>query len=174
MQVIDDLLQILLGLILPGHIGKANALGGLDIDLGTGPSGTEHQGVLAPGLLHELFAHVLADAEKNQQRKNDGQEEGQQRRGGLLHLLGEGGPGVIEALGQGGVVHGSGGVDGAIGFPGENDLVALHLHLADVLVLNHLHEGAVVRLRDLIAGNQGRNQKVKEQDHQQGNAVIIE
>ena len=66
-QVIHDLLQVFLGFVLTGHIGKADAVGGLDIDLGVGLAhAAEHHGArAAAGLFHQLFVHVVAQCHKD-------------------------------------------------------------------------------------------------------------
>ena len=61
MQVIDDLLQVLLGLVLTGHIGKVDALGGLDVDLGIGfAHAAEHHRVGPPPIFSMSFLFIEA------------------------------------------------------------------------------------------------------------------
>ena len=61
-----------------------------------------------------------------------------------------------------------------IRYPSETHLAAVHLRLVDLAVLDHPHEGAVVHLRDLIAYHQRGHDQVEQQNHQQGDAIVIE
>ena len=174
MEVVDDLLQVLLGLVLSGHICKADAMGGLHIDLGVGLAcAAKHHGTGAAAcLFHELFVHLVAD-EAEQQDGQGKPDQKAQHRGALLHdLAGEGGTSVIQALGQAGVIHETGLVDLLFFFIGEHDLVGLDVHLADVLLLGHAHKGAVVHLLDLTFGEPGHKNKVEHQQHQQHDGVV--
>ena len=56
-QVIHDLLQVFLGLVFTGHIRKADAVGGLHIDLGVGfAHAAKHHGTrAAAGLFHRFW-----------------------------------------------------------------------------------------------------------------------
>ena len=107
MQVIHDLLQVLLGFVLASHIGKADAVGGLDVDLGVGfAHAAEHHGARAAArLIHQLFVHVVAQCHKDDNRQHEAGEEAQQGRGLLHDLAGELGPGVVQALRKVGVTH---------------------------------------------------------------------
>ena len=73
MKEIYNFRQKLLGFILTGNIRKADAVGGLHIDLGIGfAHAAEHHGPrAAAGLFHQLFVHLVADEAEQQ----DGQQE---------------------------------------------------------------------------------------------------
>ena len=165
MEIVHDLLQVLLGLILAGHVGKVDALGGLHIDLGIGLPGAEHHGAGASGPVRQLLGHQLADGDEHDDGQDPRQHKAQQRRGLLYNVPGELRSGVIQPLGQVRVVHGAGLIDLAAVLVGEDDLVVLHLHLADLLVFGHGHEGAVVHLLHRVPGHQGHQQKVDQQQH---------
>ena len=175
MQVVDDLLQIVLGLILARHIGKADAaVGGGDIDLGVAVAQPEHHGI---GPAAHLFAHLLieelAEGDKNHDRQNPCQEKAHQR-GGLLHdLAGELGAGGVQTLGEAGVVHHTGFVDGLAVLIGKQDLVAFDLHLADLALFGHGHKGAVIHLLDLPFGDERQDEGVKDHQHQQHDGIVV-
>ena len=174
MEVVDDLLQVLLGLVLSGHICKADAMGGLHIDLGVGLAcAAKHHGTGAAAcLFHELFVHLVAD-EAEQQDGQGKPDQKAQHRGALLHdLAGEGGTSVIQALGQTGVIHETGLVHLLLVLIGKNDLVGLDIHPADLFFCGHGHKGAVVHLFDLTFGEPGHKNKVEHQQHQQHDSVI--
>ena len=173
-EVVDDLLQVLLGLVLSGHICKADAVGGLHIDLGVGfACAAKHHGSGAAAcLFHELFVHLVAD--KAEQQDGQGKpDQKAQHRGALLHdLAGELGPGIVKPLGQARVVHQAGLVDLLFFFIGEHDLVGLDVHLADLFFCGHGHKGAIVHLFDLTFGEPGHKNKVEHQQHQQHDGVV--
>ena len=175
MEVVDHLLQILLGLVLTGHVGKADAaVRGLDVDLGVGLAHAEHHGACAAArLIRQLLGHELADADEDDQRQHPAQDA--QERGHLLHdLTGELRAGGVEPVYQLRVVQHAGLVDLAAVLVGEDDLVGLDLHLADFLVLRHGHEGAVVHLLHLLPCQQRHGEEVEQQQHQQRHNIIIE
>ena len=96
-----------------------------------------------------------------------------QHRRGLLHdLAGEGGSGIVQPLGQAGVVHQAGLVDLRLVLIGKDDLVGFNVHTADVLLLGHGHKGAVVHLFDLALLHPWQQHKVEEQQHQQHEGVV--
>ena len=175
-EVIDHLLQILLGLVLTGHVGKADAaVRGLDVDLGVGLAHAEHHGACAAaGLVRQLLGHELADADEQKDRQHPRQQDIQER-GHLLHdLAGELRAGGVEPVHQLRVVQHAGLVDLAAVLVGEDDLVGLDLHLTDLLVLRHGHEGAVVYLLHLLPCQQRHGEEVEQQQHQQRHNIIIE
>ena len=171
-EVIDYLGETLLGLVLARHVCKLDALSALDIDLGVGLA--EGQGVGPAGALHELFAHQLTEAHKDDDGQYPADEEGEYRVRLLDDLAGELGAGVRKALREIGVRHHAGLVDGGLVLVGEEDLVVLllHLHLAELLFGGHVHEGAVVHLLYLPLGEPGHGEEVEEQQHQQHDDVI--
>ena len=167
MQVVDDLLQVLLGFVLTGHIRKVDALGGLDVDLGIGFShAAEHHRVGAAHLFHELFVHKVAQRGEEDDGQHEPEQEAEDGRGLLHDLAGKRSPGVIQALGEAGVVHQAGPVDLGLVFVGKDDLVALNVHTADVLILCHAHKGAVIHLFDLALAHPRYQNEVEEQKHQ--------
>ena len=90
MEVVDHLLKVLLRLVLARDIGKADALRGLDVDLGVGFAHAEHHGACAAaGIAHHLFIHVLAEADEDDYRQHPSQQEAEKRRGLLNYLLRE-------------------------------------------------------------------------------------
>ena len=79
MEIVDDFRQILLGLILTGHIGEFDAVGGFDIHLGVALAHVEHHGVGAAHFLHELFGHPLPQTDEDHQRQDQGEQQIHQR-----------------------------------------------------------------------------------------------
>ena len=71
MEIVYDLGKAFLRLILAGYIVKADAVRGLDIDLGVALSHAEGHDILAAHLIHELFAHELAKNDKDDKRQNE-------------------------------------------------------------------------------------------------------
>ena len=174
-EVVDDLRQVLLGLVLAGHIGKLDALGGLDVDLGVGLAHIEHQGVAAAHFLHQAAGDDLTDGDKDHQRQDPAQDIRQQ--GSLLDLLAGGGDaGVQEPLHQAVVRHDGGLVDGFAVGGGKEDAVALllDLHLADLILLGHGDEGVVVHLLDLVLRQPGHGQQVEQQHQQYHDHVVVD
>ena len=175
-EVVYDLLKVLLGLVLTGHIGKADALGGLDVDLGIGLAHAEHHGVaVSAHFLHHIAGNELADADKEDQRQHPAQNAHQQ--GGLLHLLAGGGDARVQQTLHQPVIGNDGRfIDGLIVLTGEQDAVALllYLHLPDLFLLRHGDEGVVVHLTDLVLRQPGHSQQVEQQQHQHRNNVIVE
>ncbi len=161
MEVIHDLRQIFLGLVLSGHIVKADAIAGGDVDPGVALSQAEGHGVGAARVRHHFFCEILPQRRKDQNGQQKGQEKAQQRRGGLLRHPGELRPGGIEPLRQRGIVHFASLVDLRPVLIGEEDLGILHLHGPDVLFLDHLHEGAVVHLLHLGPQQQRRHHQIE-------------
>ena len=172
MEVLHDLLEIVLGLVLSGHVGEFDALGGLDIDLGVGLA--EGHGVGAAHVLHHAPGEILPQGNKD----DDGQDPGQQKAEDGIRLLddlaGELRAGVLQHLFQVRIRDHAGGVDGGLILVGKDDLVLLllDLHLAQILVFRHVHEGAVIHLLDLLAGHPGHGQEVEQQQNQHGHAVV--
>ena len=160
---------------MPGHVGKADALGGGDVDLGVAPAQAEGHGALAAaGLLHELFAHVLAQPDKDEDGQDKGEQEAPDGGDGLLDHPGKIRPGVVEPLGEGGVLHGGRLIDHGPVLVRKQDPGVLHLYRADVLLVDHVHEGAVVHLRHLLPGEERGDQGVEQQNDQQNDAVVVE
>ena len=119
MQIIHDLCQAFLGLILPRHIGKIDALRRFDVDLGVGLSKSKGHGVGTAGPVHQFFGHKLSDCDKHHQRQDPRQQEGQNGRLLLDFLSVEGNTGVVKALRQVRVLHHSGFIDGGLLFVGK-------------------------------------------------------
>ena len=151
MEVVDDLGEIFLGLVLPGDIGKLDALGRFDIDLGIGFPHVEHHGIAAAHLFHQLAREDLSQDHKKDQGQDPAQDAHQE--GGLLDLLpGGGDPGIQKPLDELRVGNHSRFVDGLFVFVGEEDAVALflELHLADLALLGHGDKGIVVHILDPV------------------------
>ena len=147
-QVIDDFGEVLLRLILTGHILEVDALRGRHVDLGLiAAHAEEHAVATAP--LHELAAEILADGEEDDERQDPGEEEAHDGRGLLLDILVELRAGGMQAVDKLRVIHEAGLVLLVILLAREENLVVLDFHLADLLVLRHIHERAVIDLLDL-------------------------
>ena len=174
MQIIDDLLQVLLGFVLTGHIRKADAVGGLHIHLCVGfARAAKHHGARAAAcLFHQLFVHLVADEAEQQDGQHEPQQKAEHRRTLLHDLAGELCTCVVQALGQAGIVHQAGLVDLLVVLIRKNDLVGLDIHLADVFLLGHAHKGAVVYLLHLTLGQPWHDHKVDDQQHQQHDGIV--
>jgi len=173
-QVVDDLGQVFLGLVLTGDVGELDALGGLDIDLRVRAAEPEHHGVRPAGLVRHALEHELAEGDKKHDRQQPRQQKRQKRRHLLDDLAREFRAGVLQAVDQVGIVHRAGLVDLGVVFVREDDLVVLHLHAADLFVLRHGHERAVVDLLDLPLAQPRHGEEVDEQQHEQCHGVVIQ
>ena len=174
MEIIDDLRQILLGLVLTGHVVKANSLGGLHIHLGIGLAHIEHHGIAAAHFLHQLPGHELPQGDEDQNGGHPAQNIHEQ--GGLLDLLAAGrNTGVQQSLDKL-AVRGdhSGFVDGFLILAGEQDPVVglLNLRPADLALFRHRHKGVVVHLLNLILGQPGHGDEVEQHHQQHGHHVV--
>ena len=173
MEVVHDLGQVLLGLVLAGHVGKADAVRGLDVDPGVGLAHPEGHAVLAAHLLHHLFAHILPQPDEDGQRQHKGQQKAQNGRALVADAV-KGGAGFVQPLGQGGVVHGPGLVELGIVLVGKGDLGAGDLHHTDVFFLDHIHEGAVVHLVDLRPHQHGRYDQIEQAQNGQHQNIVVD
>ena len=173
MEVIHNLLQTLLRLVHAFHVGKFDAVGGLNVDPGVGLAAVEHHGIGAAGSVHELFGHKLPQRGKKHDGQNPVQQDGDQRRGFLDNLPAECRAGVIKPGYQLRIIHEAGFVYLGSVLVGEEDLVVLYLHLADFLTFRHGDKGAIVHLHNLPPGNPGHQQEVEQhqRDHDQGVVV---
>ena len=174
MEIIDDLRQILLGLVLTGHVVKANSLGGLHIHLGIGLAHIEHHGITAAHFLHQLPGHELPQGDEDQNGGHPAQNIHEQ--GGLLDLLAAGrNTGLQQSLDKL-AVRGdhSGLVDGFFILAGEQDPVVglLDLRPADLALFRHRHKGVVVHLLNLILGQPGHGDEVEQHHQQHGHHVV--
>ena len=174
MEIIDDLRQILLGLVLTGHVVKANSLGGLHIHLGIGLAHIEHHGITAAHFLHQLPGHELPQGDEDQNGGHPAQNIHEQ--GGLLDLLAAGrNTGVQQSLDKL-AVRGdhSGLVDGLFVLAGEQDPVVglLDLRPTDLPLFRHRHKGVVVHLLNLILGQPGHGDEVEQHHQQHGHHVV--
>ena len=175
MEVVDHLLQVLLGLVLAGHVVKLDALGGLDVDLGAGLAHVEHHGVSAAHFLHHAAGDDLPDADEQEQRQHPGQDIQQHRA--LLDLLAGGGHVRVQQTLHQTVVGDDGGlVDGRLLLVRKQDAVALllDLHAAQLALLRHGHEGVVVHLLDLMLRQPRHGQQIEQQQHQQRHDIVVE
>ena len=171
-QILDDLRQVLLGLVLSGHVGELDALGRFDVDTGLALPHAEHHRVAAHAV-HELFLHVLPQPPEEQQRHDPRQQHADDRRRLLDDLAGELGARLVEALRAPRVVHRPGAVHlFALGV-GEEDLILLDVDLADLFLFGHPDERAVIHLVDLRAHDPRLGQQVEEHQHEHGDHVII-
>ena len=173
-QIIHDLLQVFLGFILTGHIRKADAVGGLHIDLGVGLAhAAEHHGPrAAAGLFHQLFVHLVADETEQQDGQHKPDQEIEHRRPLLHDLAGKLCSGIIQALGKLRVIHQASLVDLLFLLIGKNDLIGLDIHTADVLFLGHGHKGTVVHFLHLTLAHPRQQHKVEQQQDRQHDGVV--
>ena len=173
MEIVHDLGKAFLRLVLPGDIVKADAVRGLDVDLGIALSHAEGHDILAAHLIHELFPHELAENNKDDQRQNERQKIAQHRRHGLLNILGKFRAGIVQALRERRIVHNAGHVDRIVVLVGKYDLRIAHIDLADLLFGDHAHKGAVIRLLHVLPVQKRRDEDVEKKQRNERNGVII-
>ena len=174
MEEIDYLLEQLLGLVLSGDVGKADAGRRGDIDLRAGIAHAE--GHRASGTVHHLahsFRKYLPEDDKEQYREEPAYEEGEKGRGLCDYLGGKLCARLVQTLGQRRVVHKSGLIYLFIVLVGKKDLVILYLYLADILLVDHIHKGAVIGLDDRGFGELRYDKGIEHYKHQQHDAVIV-
>ena len=169
-EVIYDFSQAFLRLVHALHIGKADAVGGFHIHLGVGF--VEGQGIGAAHFIHHLPGQELPDGGEHHQRQNPGQHEAEEGRGFLNDFAGELRPGGVEPIGAAGILHQAGFENFILLFIGENNLVFLHIHPADILVFGHGHEGAVVHLLNLPLQKPGHGQRVEQRQNQHHHQIV--
>ena len=139
MEEVHDLTEQLLGLVLAGHIGKADAGGGGDVHLGPRAAAhTEHHAVPAHGLFHPPVEEI-PDQQEGQQGEDPPHQNGGEQAGLGVDLL-ELGPAFKQALRPAGVICDGGAVDIFRGLVSEGDLIPLNLHLSHIFVVGHGHE----------------------------------
>ena len=110
MEEVHDLAEQFLGLVLAGHIGKADAGGGGDVHLGPGAAAhAEHHAVPAHGLFHPAVEEI-ADQQEGQQGEHPPHQDGGEQAGLGIDLL-ELGPAFKQAVRPAGVVCDGGAVD---------------------------------------------------------------
>ena len=172
MQIIHDFGEVLLGFVLTGHVRKLDALRGFHVHLRVGFARAEHHGVRTAHFLHHLLGEHLPQANKNHNGQHPAEQKAQNGRHLLLNFAGELRPVVIQALGQFRVAHQAGLVHLLVVLVGKEDLVVLQLHLADVVVVGHLHEGVVIHFFDLPLTDRGHDQHIKQQKKQNHDTVI--
>ena len=173
-QILDDLLEVFFRLVHAFHIAEANAVRRFHIDLRVGLAHIEHQGSgSAAGLVHHLFGQDLAQDDEHPDRQKPGEQEGCQRRSLFHNLAGKLSPGGMESFHKTGVFHQSGSVKLGVIFIGKDDLIALNLDLADLLILRHGHERSVIHFGDRLLRNSRRDQRIEQEKQQQNNQVEI-
>ena len=176
MQVLHNLGQALLGFVLARHIGEFDALGGFHIDLGIALAQTEHHGIGSSGLIHHLFGHELSEADEQDHRQPPGEQEIEPRGSFLNDLAPGGNTGIQQTLGEFGIGHHTGLIDGSAVLAGKEDQVFLGLNLcgADIPVLHHGDEGVVIHFMDLAFGQPGHEQEIEQHEQQKHQAIIID
>ena len=127
-----------------------------------------------PNLLIIRLLMQLPNAHKEQDGHQPTQQEGQDGGHLLLDLTGELRPRCLEPIHQVRVGHEAGLVDLFLVLVGEQNLIVLHLHLADLFLLGHGHEGAVVHLLHLPLAQPGQCQEVEQQKRHQDDAIVID
>ena len=158
-QIVDDLGQVFLRLILSGHIAEADAGGGLHVNLRAAFSHAEHHGISAH-FVHRSLVHPLAQAHKDRDGQHPGKQEAHEG-GRLLHdLLREYRAAFMQPFRQPRIEHRPGLVDLRIILIGEDDLIAFHLNLTDIFLVDHVHEGAVIHLPDAGLQHAGHDEEI--------------
>ena len=173
MQIVDDLLQVFLGLVLARNIGEVDALGGLNIDLDVAAAHAEHHRVAAAELVRHLLGHILPEGDKDQDGEHPAENVHEQR--GLLDLLAlEGNARLQKPGGEVVVRHHGGLVDNSLVLIGKENAVVLLLNfdLADLVLLDHLDKGVVVHLLDLVLREPRHGKEIEEKYREHGDGVV--
>ena len=172
MEEVHDLVEQFLRLVLPGHIGKADAGGGGHIYFCPGAAAhAEHHAVLAAhGLLHPAVEEI-SDEHKGHQGQHPVHQQGGHGGGLGIDLL-ELGPGVVKALGAPGIFRSHGLVNLAF-FVREQDLVVPDLHLVDLFFVRHGHEHIIGHILDAIFVHGGEQGGVEQQQDGQGEQIVV-
>ena len=138
------------------------------VDLRLLAAHAEHErAATASRFLHELAAEILPDGEKDEDRQHPRHEEIDERRRLLLDVLRELRAGGVQAVGERRIVHDARAVFFCIIRIREENLVLLDLDAADVLLLDHVHERAVVHLLELCLLEIGTRHLIEEQHEEQ-------
>ena len=176
LQVGDDLLEIVLCLLLTGHIREADAVARLHVDPGIAPAkasgAAEHHRIVSAHGLHQLAPHPVADKHEQNDGHHPGYQESDKGRGLLHDLRGKLCAGSGEPVHQAVVLlHDAGLVHLRVVLVGKDDLVRLDLDVSDLLVLCHLHECAVVHFLHLGGVVHGNCDKIQNKQNDEGNDV---
>ena len=105
---------------------------------------TEHHGILAACLFHQLLRKESSKYPEQQKRHNHRYQKAHKRGCPRLDFFRELRTAVIEPLCQVIVRHESGLVDCALRLIRKCDLCAVDLYLTDIFILGHLHECSVI------------------------------
>ena len=171
MQIIDDLGQVFLRLILTRHIAETDARGRLHVNLRIALSHAEHHGVSAH-FVHRPLIHPLADGHKDHNGQHPGNQKAHDGRRLLYDFGSELSAGVMQTFRQTRIIHQTRFVNLGIVLIGEKDLVILNLHLTDILLFRHIHEGAVIHFDDLCLQHSGHHQKIQQQQNEHHYDII--
>ncbi len=176
MQVVDDLGEVLLGLVLARDVVKLDALGRLDINLGIGLPHVEHHEVVPAHFVHHLAGHILPQCDKDDDRQHPAEDIHQQR--GLLDLLSRGGNARVQQPLDKPFVIGEHRrfVDGFLILIRKQDpiFLLLDLHLADLALFGHGDKGIVIHLFDLMLGQPWHGDKVEEHHDQHRDHIVVQ
>ena len=173
MQIVDDLLQVFLGLVLARNIGEVDALGGLDVDLDVAVSTQAEHHRVAAELVRHLLGHILPERKEDQNGQHPAENVHEQR--GLLDLLAlEGNARLQKPGGEVVVRHHGGLVDNSLVLIGKENAVVLLLNfdLADLVLLDHFDKGVVVHLLDLVLREPRHGKEIEEKYREHGDGVV--
>ena len=176
MQIVHDLPQAVLGLVLTGHIGELDALGGFDIDPGVAPAEAEGHRIGPAGPVHHLLCHILSEQIEQRKRQNPAEQQRDPGAGLFddlavaVHLV------VQQPLGQIRVGEHTRLVDDGVVLIGKEDLIfrGLDIGPGDLAVFHHRDKGIVVHLPDLPLGQPWHHKQVEQQQHQHHHSIVIE
>ena len=171
-EEVHDLPQGVLGLVLPGHVGKG--LAGLALDVDFGVALAKLHGVSAHAL-GEHPAHDLPDGHEQQNREYPRRQEAEQRRILRGNRRGKLRARRVEAFGQALIRPAArlvnGGLAVCVGGPKE-DLVLLHGHFLNLLVVDHGQKVVVPDLRHRCGQHRRKYQRVEQHQNHHGDQVV--
>ena len=174
MEVIHNFRQTFLGLVHALHIGKADAIGGFDIDLGIGFAHIEGHGIGTTCFVHHFLGHELSKGYKNHTGQNPGQQKTKQRRS-LLHdfCTKVGNTGSIQPFCQIGIFQNTGLINLGFFLVCKHDLIGLDIHSSDILLLSHGHKGAIINFLHPLLHQPRHGHKVEQRQNHKHNSVVI-
>ena len=149
-QVVDDFRKIFFCLVFACDVLEMNAFGRRHVDPRLLAAHAEHhRAAAAARFLHELAAEILADGKEDDDRQHPGHEEIKERRILLLDVLRELRTRIVQALGERRVAHDARAVLLRVIRIREENLVLLDFDATDFLLIDHVHERAVIDLLEL-------------------------
>ena len=174
MKVIHNFCQVLFGFIFTGNIGEFDAFGGFHINLGVALAHTKHHGIFAAAhLVHELLGHILAQGKENDQWENPCEQETDQWGHLFNNLAGEFCTRFIKSFCTVRIIHQTGLVNLGFILIRENNLIAFNFNFANLFLLSHADESAVIDLFHAVLLNQRHNECIENNEDEQNDCIVV-